>query len=214
MSGKNEKAAPAKKRSRVTAWNAYVTILGTILGLVFTFSQVCIAWEGEERARRVEPLAYTLDAVDTHYEYEIQRGEQTISVPAPSLRLQVTHGSLHAVTAISFDGTAFYEMSELPIQDGWEKCVVDITVPPHAVITEGDLVYDYFFLYLEPSEGRGRLDLICTTISLDTHEVKCGFSHPLALVQTDFLPEGPQREMLSVYSVLYEKLGELDLLAA
>lgn len=43
MNGKNEKAAPAKKQSRVTVWNAYVTILGTILGLIFTFSQVRIA---------------------------------------------------------------------------------------------------------------------------------------------------------------------------
>lgn len=214
MSGKNNTTVRSKRESRLALWGAYVTILGTIVGLIFTWCQLRIAREEEERARRTEPLSYTLETINTHYEYVIRQGEQTVSVPAPTLRLRVTHGSLHAVTVISFDGTAFHELSELPVQDDWEDCTVDITVPTHTDTAENGLVYDYFFLYLEPSEGRRRLDLICTTISLDTYEVNSEVFHPLALIQTDFLQDGLPREMLSAYSALYDKLGELDLLAA
>lgn len=115
---------------------------------------------------------------------------------------------------ISFDGTAFYELSELPVQDGWEDCLVDITAPAYTAAAEGDLVYDYFFLYLEPSEGPCELDLICTTVSLGTRKVESVVFRPVALAQTDFLPDGLRREMFSAYSVLYEKLEELNLLAA
>lgn len=139
--------------------------------------------------------------------------DQVVSAPAPSLRLQVTHGCLQSITAISFDGTAFYELSELPVQEEWGNYTVDITVPPHAAIAEDGLVYDYFFLYLEPIEGQSQLDLICTTISLDTQEVRSSVFHPIALVQTGFLPDAPRREMLSAYYTLYEKLEELKLLA-
>lgn len=214
MSGRNDKKAPSKHEYYLTILGTYVAIFGTIVGVIFTRSQLRIAQSGEERARRAEPLAYTLEAIDTHYQYEIQQGERTLSVSDPSLRLQVTHGSLHAITVLSFDGSAFYELSELPIQEEWKDCVVDIAVPAHAVITEGDLVYDYFFLYLEPSEGHRRLDLICKTVSLDTQEVRSSIFHPIALVQLDYLPEGPQREMLTAYSALYEKLRDLDLIAA
>ena len=115
----------------------YVTILGTVLGLLLTWSQLRIAQSEEERAQRTEPLGYTLQAVDTHYDYEIFRGGETQIISAPSLRLQVTHGSLHAITAISFDGTEFYQMERLPVQDSWGACRVDITMPPQAILTEG-----------------------------------------------------------------------------
>lgn len=213
MSGRND-GRGASHKSCLAVWGAYVTILGTVMSLVFTWCQLRIAREGEERARRTEPLAYTLEAIDTHYEYEIRQGERAVSVPAPSLRLRVTHGSLHAITVISFDGTAFYELSELPVRDGWENCTVDITVPPHTAAAEGDLVYDYFFLYLEPSEGPCRLDLICSTVSMDTREVESGVFHPAALAQTEFLPDGIRREMFLAYRVLYKSMQELELFAA
>lgn len=97
MSGKSEKETISRHKARLAVWGAYVTILGTVVGLVFMWCQIRIAREEAARARRAEPLAYTLEAVDTHYEYEIQRGGQIFSVPAPSMRLQVTHGSLHAI---------------------------------------------------------------------------------------------------------------------
>ena len=213
MSSGNKKEKPQKRKFHPDAWAVYVTIAGTVVGLVFTGFQVHLALTGEERARRAETLAYTLETVNTHYEYEIQQGDQVVSAPAPSLRLQVTHGSLRSITAISFDGTAFYELSELPVQEEWGNYTVDITVPPHAAIAEDGLVYDYFFLYLEPIEGQSQLDLICTTISLDTQEVRSSVFHPIALVQTGFLPDAPRREMFSAYHTLHEKLEELKLLA-
>ncbi len=215
MSGRKDgREFSSRHRSCLAVWGAYVTILGTVISLIFAWCQLRVAREGEERARRTEPLAYTLEAIETHYEYEIRQREQVVTIPAPSLRLQVTHGSLHAVTVISFDGSAFYEISELPFQDSWKDCVVDITVPPHAAAEEGGVVYDYFFLYLEPSEGRRQLDLICTTIALDTREIQSCVFHPVALAQTGFLPDGPRGEMLSAYDALYERLRELDLFAA
>ena len=156
-------------------------------------------------SRRAEPLSYSLEAVDTHYQYEIQKDGASMSIPAPSTRLQVSHGSLHSITAICFDGTTMHELAQLPIQDSWDGCVVDVTMPPKAVIPEEGLIHDYFFLLL---------DLICNTISLKTQEVQSRVYHPISLIQLDYLPEGPVREMLSAYAVLQERLGDLGLISA
>ena len=196
----------------ITVLSTYITIVGTVVGLLFTWSQLRIAQNEEVRARRSEPLAYTLEAVDTHYQYSIQTGSTVAEISAPSLRLRLTHGSLHAITAICFDGTAFHQIAPLPFQDDWEDCTVDITMPPQAVIADAAFIYDYFFLFLEPVEGQNQLDLICNTICLDTQEVQSSVYHPVSLVQLDFLSDGPQREMLSVYATLYQKLSDLGML--
>lgn len=192
----------------------YVTILGTVLGLLFTWSQLRIAHSEEERARRTEPLSYTLQAVETHYEYEIFLGEKIQTITAPSLRLRVTHGSLYSVTAISYDGTEFHQLETLPIQDSWSGCTVDITLPPQSIQQEKGLIYDYFFLYLEPVEGERRLDLVYNVISLEEQEVTTSVMHRIELVKLDSVSQGAQREMLGVYARLSDKLEDLGLLAA
>lgn len=196
-----------------TRWSVLGLVL-TVLGLVLSWGQLRLAHIESERARRAEPLSYSLEAVDTHYQYEIQKDGAPMSIPAPSTRLQVSHGSLHSITAICFDGTTMHELAQLPIQDSWDGCVVDVTMPPKAVIPEEGLIHDYFFLFLEPTEGEGRLDLICNTISLETQEVQSRVYHPISLIQLDYLPEGPVREMLSAYAVLQERLGDLGLISA
>lgn len=191
----------------------YVTIVGTILGLLFTWSQLRIARSEEARAQRAEPLSYMLQAVDTHYVYElaVDGSEQTIA--APSLRLQVTHGSLHAVTAISYDGEELYQMATLPIQDDWKGCGVDITLPAQAIEQEGDTIYDYFFLYLEPVEGEAQPDLICNAISVEKQAVTSHIMHRIDLVRLESQPQRAQREMLEVYAKLSDRLAELGLLS-
>lgn len=57
--------------AHTTIFGTYVTVLGTILGIMFTWSQLRIAHSAEDRARRAEPLSYTLEAVNTHYQYDI-----------------------------------------------------------------------------------------------------------------------------------------------
>lgn len=190
----------------------YVTILGTVLGLLLTWSQLRIARSEEARAQRTEPLSYTLQAVKTHYEYQVSRDGENQTLSAPSLRLQVTHGSLHSVTAITFDGTAFHQLESLPIQDSWRTCFVDITMPPQAILIQNDQIYDYFFLYLEPAQGDGKLDLICNTISLTDGAVSSQVLHRIDLAALKWLPEGTRREMLEVYDRLSGELEELGLL--
>lgn len=199
----------SKRVARTTILGTYVTVLGTILGIMLTYSQLRIAHSAEDRARRTEPLSYTLEAVNTHYQYDIQSNNSTTSLPAPSFRLQVTHGSLHSITAISFDGNKFYQLSSLPIQDRWNHCTVDITMPAQAIIVDGNTVYDYFFLFLEPTEGQCRLDLVYTIIDLDTQQVQSSVLYPVSLVQLGFLDEGPKKEMLSVYDTLQKNLTQL-----
>lgn len=65
-----------------------------------------------------------------------------------------------------------------------------------------------------PQRERDGLDLICNTISLKTQEVQSRVYHPISLIQLDYLPEGPVREMLSAYAVLQERLGDLGLISA
>lgn len=211
---KRDETTASRHMSYLTILGTYMTIFGTVLGLVLSWGQLRLAHIESERARRAEPLSYSLEAVDTHYQYEIQKDGASMSIPAPSTRLQVSHGSLHSITAICFDGTTMHELAQLPIQDSWDGCVVDVTMPPKAVIPEEGLIHDYFFLFLEPTEGEGRLDLICNTISLETQEVQSRVYHPISLIQLDYLPEGPVREMLSAYAVLQERLGDLGLISA
>ena len=211
---KRDETTASRHMSYLTILGTYMTIFGTVLGLVLSWGQLRLAHIESERARRAEPLSYSLEAVDTHYQYEIQKDGASMSIPAPSTRLQVSHGSLHSITAICFDGTTRHELAQLPIQDSWDGCVVDVTMPPKAVIPEEGLIHDYFFLFLEPTEGEGRLDLICNTISLETQEVQSRVYHPISLIQLDYLPEGPVREMLSAYAVLQERLGDLGLISA
>ena len=99
----SDSKAASKHSTYITIFHTYVAILGTILGLVFTWSQLRISQNEEDRSRRAEPLSYTLEAVNTHYRYDIQQEGVTMSIPAPSLRLRVTHGSLSSITAISFE---------------------------------------------------------------------------------------------------------------
>ena len=190
---KRDETTASRHMSYLTILGTYMTIFGTVLGLVLSWGQLRLAHIESERARRAEPLSYSLEAVDTHYQYEIQKDGASMSIPAPSTRLQVSHGSLHSITAICFDGTTMHELAQLPIQDSWDGCVVDVTMPPKAVIPE---------------------DLICNTISLKTQEVQSRVYHPISLIQLDYLPEGPVREMLSAYAVLQERLGDLGLISA
>ena len=85
-------------------------------------------------------------------------------------------------------------------------------MPPQAVLTEGELVYDYFFLYLEPAAGQGQLDLICNIISLSDGTVDSQVLRRIDLAELEYLPQGAQREMLEVYSLLFDRLKALGLL--
>lgn len=180
MSGKNEKKSGDSLSGHMSFANilgTYAALAGTLFGLFFTKSQLRIAESEEARARRAEPLAYTLEAVDTHYQYEIQWDGGAASIPAPAYRLRVSHGSLRSVTAISFDGREFHELRTLPMEDEWEGRPLDIAMPAQYVVEDG-VAYDYFFLFLEPVEGPPQLDLVCTEISLDTWETgKIGRAH-------------------------------------
>lgn len=202
----------SKHVAYTTILGTYVTAVGTILGIMLTWSQLRIAHSEEERARRTEPLAYTLEAVDTHCQYEVQKDGVAASLPAPSFRLRVTHGSLHSITAISFDGDEFYQLASLPIQDRWNRCSVDISLPAQSIIVDGNTVYDYFFLFLEPTEGQYQLDLVYNIIDLDTQQVQSSVLRPISLAQLDFLREGPKKEMLSAYDILQKNLTQLALL--
>lgn len=201
-----------EKRWTLNRLEIYVTIVGTILGMLFTWSQLRIAQSEEERAQRTEPLTYTLQTVNTHYEYEIEQDGEKQTLPAPSLRLKVIHGSLHAVTAISYDGTTVYDMETPSIQDNWSGMMVDITLPPRVITQEKGILYDYFFLYLEPVEGAARLDLIYNAVSPETKETNGYVVHQIDMLRLKGGAQGAQREMLEVYAQLTEQLEELGCL--
>ena len=97
---KRDETTASRHMSYLTILGTYMTIFGTVLGLVLSWGQLRLAHIESERARRAEPLSYSLEAVDTHYQYEIQKDGASMSIPAPSTRLQVSHGSLHSITAI------------------------------------------------------------------------------------------------------------------
>ena len=86
---KRDETTASRHMSYLTILGTYMTIFGTVLGLVLSWGQLRLAHIESERARRAEPLSYSLEAVDTHYQYEIQKDGASMSIPAPSTRLQV-----------------------------------------------------------------------------------------------------------------------------
>ena len=66
-------------------------------------------------------------------------------------------------------------------------------------------------LNVNASETLSRLG---AQVTLETQEVQSRVYHPISLIQLDYLPEGPVREMLSAYAVLQERLGDLGLISA
>lgn len=77
---KRDETTASRHMSYLTILGTYMTIFGTVLGLVLTVLGLVLSWGQlrlahieSERARRAEPLSYSLEAVDTHYQYEIQK---------------------------------------------------------------------------------------------------------------------------------------------
>ena len=83
---KRDETTASRHMSYLTILGTYMTIFGTVLGLVLSWGQLRLAHIESERARRAEPLSYSLEAVDTHYQYEIQKDGASMSIPAPSYR--------------------------------------------------------------------------------------------------------------------------------
>ena len=199
---------------RLSPFHTYLTILFTVIGLLFSWSQLRLAQTQTELALRGEPLGYELSFTPSGYNYAISREGETLSVPAASLRLQVTHGNLHAATVISCDGSSFCELYRLQNPVEWRSSLVEIDLEPKAVLADTEEIYDYFFLYLEPVSGAPRLDLVYTVIGLDEAQSQPTILYPVSLLQLDYLPEGPRREMLSTYQALWSRMQELGLLTA
>lgn len=81
---KRDETTASRHMSYLTILGTYMTIFGTVLGLVLSWGQLRLAHIESERARRAEPLSYSLEAVDTHYQYEIQKmGRPCPSQPPP-----------------------------------------------------------------------------------------------------------------------------------
>ena len=64
---KRDETTASRHMSYLTILGTYMTIFGTVLGLVLSWGQLRLAHIESERARRAEPLSYSLEAVDTHY---------------------------------------------------------------------------------------------------------------------------------------------------
>ena len=81
---KRDETTASRHMSYLTILGTYMTIFGTVLGLVLSWGQLRLAHIESERARRAEPLSYSLEAVDTHYQYEIQKDGASRSAMAAS----------------------------------------------------------------------------------------------------------------------------------
>ena len=84
---KRDETTASRHMSYLTILGTYMTIFGTVLGLVLTVLGLVLSWGQlrlahieSERARRAEPLSYSLEAVDTHYQYEIQKDGAPMSI--------------------------------------------------------------------------------------------------------------------------------------
>lgn len=187
-----------------------VSILALIVSSVFSWAQLRQAATAELREAREQSLSYQLEQVQSHYTYQISYQGSVLECPAPSSRIKVETGALRCVTAITFDGTRYGEIAALPIERDWDGYCVEIAVPPlENPPVEGEEVYDYYFLYLEPMSGAPVLDLVVHKIDLASGQVTSGVLHRTALLELDTLEESPRKAMLSAYAALFEALDAL-----
>ena len=189
-----------------------VDIFCAVFGILLTLSQISIAMTSYKLSARAEALSFQLQAVEGNYQYEIIEDGNSSTIPAPSLRLSVEHGALRAITVIQTDGVMCPSVSTLPMQSRWDGCIVDTTFPPDTVIVEGDLIYDYAFLFLEPAEGDSELLLVYCIVSRSTQEVQTCFQRPVSLLRMNSQTDDAMRQMLSVYRSLLAQMADLDLL--
>lgn len=139
-------------------------------------------------------MTYVLEQVDSEYAYQITYGGKQFECPAPSSRLSVQSGALRAITALSYDGSNYEEISILLVRRDWDKCEYEIDVPPPAapLVAEG-LVYNYYFLYIEPVSGAPTLDLVCNEINLESGGVTAKIYKQIHLLKLKTLDASPEQ---------------------
>ena len=207
-------AAPVPKRDlwkRVPVIISAIALIVSIINCIMTFSLAKIS---ERRAVQNQPLAYSITTENLGMEYTYTYNGEEITIPAPSIKLKITTGAICSVTPIRFDdsGIKVEETVTFELEDSLldkEYYLAIDTESPGEVLFEGEIAYDYSFLYIQPLSGDPILDLICHEINLATGTVQSRVYHRIDLLSADYEDSALFSDILKKYGQLHGFIGEL-----
>lgn len=197
-----------------------VSVVVSIVSIFLTCAQYRISKTAEQREQRERGFSYSMDVIyekidngQSRYNYHLQDGRE---IPAPLMQITVLTGDYKTMTGILYDGTTYQDISSFSSDPEKRKdldshmsvSVIDKIL--ETPLVQDDILYDYFFLYVEPVTGEPFLDLICNEVNLITEELERQvYYHRTDLLELDTLEDSPKKTMLSVYAKLYENIQNL-----
>lgn len=165
-----------------------ISLIVSIINSIMTFS---LTMASERRAIQNQALAYSITTEDLGMKYTYTYNGEERVVPAPSLKLKIATGAICSVTPIQFDdsGIKINETVTFEVENSLVDREYYVTIDsesPGEVIFEGEIAYDYSFLYIQPLSGEPILDMVCHKINLSTGEIRSRVYHRIDLLGTDY----------------------------
>lgn len=196
---------------RIPVVVSVIALVVSILNCFMTFSLTMVS---ERRAVQNQTLAYSITTENLGMTYNYTYNGEDIVIPAPTIKLKITTGAICSVTPIRFDDsglnvaqTVTFEVED-SLLDKEYYLTID-TESPGEIIFEGEIAYDYSFLYIQPLSGEPILDLVCHKINLSTGMVQSRVYHRIDLLAADYQDSSVFSEILKKYEQLHNLIGEL-----
>jgi len=210
---------------KAAAWSkTWVPVLCAVLSVALTAFNMLhterVRREQERLSALLQPIVYTVGWEDSpRFRYSIVENGKCREFPAKVTRVDVTRGAIRSMTAVTFDGETAKVLGSFEVQAEKEQRdmaavptgVTVETEPQNVPLTEGALLYDYFFLWIEALDGERRLDMICHVIDLDSGAVSetLRWSRPELLRRSQSAPQNAREKMLADYWELAVRMEEL-----
>lgn len=191
-----------------------ISILSLIISAINVYMTFSLTSASERREVQTQALSYSIVTEFTGMKYVYTYNVEEKEAAAPALRLKVTSGAICTVTPIRFNENGIHVAETMPTtaEDTLldKKYYVRIdSDSPEKLVFEGEIAYDYFFLFIQPLSGEPILDLVCHQIHMPTGKVKSQVYHSIHLTGIDPKDSHVFTEILNKYKHLYDLINEL-----
>ncbi len=191
-----------------------ISILSLIISAINVYMIFSLTYASERREVQTQTLSYSLVPEFAGMKYMYTYNGEEKEAEAPTLKLKVNSGAICTVTPIRFDENGIHVVPTVPmaVEDTLldkEYYVRIDSDSPGKVIFEGEIAYDYFFLFIQPLSGEPILDLVCHRIHMPTGQVGSRVYHRIDLLGIDSQDSAVLTEMLNRYKQLYDLINKL-----
>lgn len=191
-----------------------ISILSLIISAINVYMTFSLTSASERREVQNQTLSYSLVSEYKGMKYTYTYNGEKKETRAPTMILKVTSGAICTVTPIRFNENGIYVAETVtPYAEGSlldkEYFLTIDSDSPGEVDIEGEIAYDYFFLYIQPLSGEPILDLVCHRINVLTEKVETRVYHRIDLIGIDPQDSHYFTKILNRYKQLYDLINEL-----